>query len=485
MNDCSNIRAQLTPADVDDGLGYNHPFRPQFHYTPKHGYLGDTTGLVCYRGAYHLFYMFDPWAMDKAEHKTWGHATSHDLLYWEQQAPVLDTLVDNRPGSGCGVVDHENTSGLRRGAHKPLVLFYTDYVRGTCILYSADGGESWTRYRRNPVLSQGTDVPALDDVSADFQLSRYAGIERRRVIDRGRDLPRDPLVFRYKPTGAWCMIRHEARGYCFYTSRNLLDWTHTSRLDGFWECPDFFELPVEGADDDRKWVLVQGNGNYLIGSFDGRAFTPETENLTVSFGGGLYATQTWKETQDFDRLTQMAWMPYREPPPGLVWRGQTCIPCSLSLKRFPEGPRLCRNPLVVIKNLYTHSDCSRDVELSPGAEAWIISGDLLDLALKAAMSPGSRLSLDIRGYRLEYDGTVLTFDGIQAPVATEDGSVSLRILMDRCSVEIFARSGSVTLSRAFFPKPETRGVRISATGGRVRIKTLDVHHIESIWLGRE
>lgn len=149
--------ADLTPAEVAGQQHYGQPYRPQFHYTPIQGHLGDATGLIYYRGEYHLFHMFDPWGQARRDrHKCWGHAISRDLLSWEQQPPVLDAIIDNRPGSGSGVVDWNNTSGLRTGPQKTLLIFYTDYRLGSSIAYSNDCGRTWTRYGRNPVLA-GTD----------------------------------------------------------------------------------------------------------------------------------------------------------------------------------------------------------------------------------------------------------------------------------------------------------------------------------------
>src|SRR5947209_18735166 len=119
--------ADLNPAEVAGEQHYRQPLRPQFHYTPVQGHIGDATGLIYYGGEYHLFNMYDEWSRRRLAHKRWGHAISTDLIHWEQMPPVLDTLLDNHPGSGSGVVDWNNSSGLRQGAEKTLLIFYTDY----------------------------------------------------------------------------------------------------------------------------------------------------------------------------------------------------------------------------------------------------------------------------------------------------------------------------------------------------------------------
>jgi len=227
-------QADLTPEEVADEQHYNQPLRPQFHYTPIQGDLNDATGLIYYKGEYHLFHMYDEWSRLRAAHKRWGHAVTTDLVHWQQLPAVLDTIIDNKPGSGSGVVDWNNSSGLRVGPEKALIIFYTDYQRGTCIAFSHDRGRTWTRHRKNPIIPGAADA-------------------------------RDPLVFWYEPASQWRMVRYEKRGFAFYESSDLLQWTWLSRLDGFFECPDFFELPVLNAANERRWVLVDGNGTYLGG----------------------------------------------------------------------------------------------------------------------------------------------------------------------------------------------------------------------------
>src|SRR3954452_15588416 len=167
--------ADLTPAEVANQQNYNQPLRPQFHYTPIQGHIGDATGLIYYRGEYHLFNMFDEWSRGRLAHKRWGHAVSPDLIHWEQLPAVLDTVLDTRPGSGSGVVDWNNSSGLRSGPEKTLLIFYTDYKTGTCIAYSHDRGRTWVRHAANPII-------------------------------RGAEDARDPTVFWHPASNEWRML---------------------------------------------------------------------------------------------------------------------------------------------------------------------------------------------------------------------------------------------------------------------------------------
>ena len=162
---------------VFENMHYNQPFRPQIHYTPITGQIADATGLILYKGTYHIFYMYDEWSRRRKFNKSWGHAVSHDLIFWEQRPQILNTRLDNAPGSGSGIVDWNNTLGLQRGVEKTLAVFYTDYGRGTSISFSQDGGNTWIRHKNNPVIP----------------------------MPEGR-ADRDAKVFWYKPDQSWRLV---------------------------------------------------------------------------------------------------------------------------------------------------------------------------------------------------------------------------------------------------------------------------------------
>jgi fructan beta-fructosidase len=450
----------IHPSDVADAYHYHGQYRPQFHYTPMHGHIGDATGLIYYKGEYHLFYMYDPWSTKRAEHKNWGHAISNDCLHWREMPPILDTLIDHRPGSGGGIVDWNNSSGLRRGIEKTFMVFYTDYVLGTCIAYSNDKGRTWVRHRLNPILEGTEDI-------------------------------RDPYVFWYKPASSWRMVRYEKKGFAFYESADLLSWRYLSRSDGFYECPDIFELAVDGDSQNRKWVLIDGDGTYLIGMFDGTGFTAETEKLQVNYGqashGRLYATQSWKHTFEGDGpVVQLAFVGYvREP--RLTWIGQMCFPCELTLRTRPDGIRLFRYPLPVIKNLYSEQRVWHDTEVHPGITKFDgAEGDALDIHVEIEPAGAQTFGLEIRGQRLTYDVQDRTLSWNESvPLALVNSRIRLRIMLDRSSIEVFGNDGQLSLTNLFFPDTSNREIKLFAEGGSIRVAYLEINHVESIWQERE
>jgi fructan beta-fructosidase len=442
--------ADLKPEEVADQQHYNQPLRPQFHYTPIQGHIGDATGLIYYRGEYHLFNMYDEWSRKRLGHKRWGHAISTDLIHWQQLPAILDTQLDNKPGSGSGVVDWNDSSKLRHGPEKTLLIFYTDYKLGTCITVSHDRGRTWTRYGKNPVIAGAEDA-------------------------------RDPTVFWYPPANEWRMVRYEKKGFAFYQSADLLHWTWLSRVEGYYECPDLFELPVLNSPGEHRWVLIDGNGSYVLGIFDGRQFVPQTEKLQSEYGKVLYATQTWKRTMEPGRAYQLAWMRYPLAT-SITWNGQMSFPAELTLRSFPEGIRLCRQPIDEVENLRVAQNTWKNLSI-PAGERPIpaLTAQLLDIRTQLKPAGAGDFGLMIHGHALRYStaNKTLRLDSISAPLKLPESGLRLRILVDRSSLEVFADEGQVSLSAVTLENPN-QDVTLVADGG-MTVVALEANRLESIW----
>ena len=261
----------LASAAADLAGYYSEPFRPQFHFTPEKNWMNDPNGLVYYEGEYHLFYQYNPFG-NKWGHMSWGHAVSPDMVHWKHLPLALPEADGVMIFSGSAVIDWNNTSGFGNDGQPPMVAIYTgcrvdsDGVQFECIAYSNDKGRTWTKYAGNPVININ---------SKDF---------------------RDPKVQWYEPTKSWIMTvslsaQHKVR---FYGSTNLKDWTLLSEFGpaggtaGVWECPDLFQLPVQGTNE-KRWVLAVNmnpgsiaggsGGQYFVGQFDGRQFTADPGSL--------------------------------------------------------------------------------------------------------------------------------------------------------------------------------------------------------------
>ena len=251
--DSGALRA-IVPSDTIQGAEdlYREKHRPQFHFSSRRGWNNDSNGLVFYQGEYHLYYQHNPYGWNWGN-MHWGHAVSTDLVHW-QELPIA--LYPQKFGdwcfSGSAVVDADNTAGFKTGREDVIVAAYTSTGRGECIAYSNDRGRTFTDYPGNPVV-------------------KHKG--------------RDPKVIWYTPGRHWVMAvydeRDKSRGIAFYTSPNLKDWQFRSRIDGFYECPELFELPVDGDRNNKRWIVHAGDGNYVVGRFDGKTFTAESGQASV------------------------------------------------------------------------------------------------------------------------------------------------------------------------------------------------------------
>src|SRR5688572_4628821 len=317
-------------------VAYTEKYRPQFHFTPKARWMNDPNGMVYYEGEYHLFYQYYPDG-DVWGPMHWGHTVTTDLVVWEHLPIALYPDSLGMIFSGSAVVDEKNSSGFGSTDSPPLVAVFTyhdavkekegrsDYqTQG--IAYSLDKGRSWKKYDKNPVIAN----PGVRDF-------------------------RDPKVFWHEESKQWIMTLVAADHAELYGSADLKLWTKLSEFGkeygnhgGVWECPDLFQLPVEG-EGIQKWVMIininpgapnGGSGTqYFVGEFDGKKFTSDTEQARTSwldYGPDDYAGITWSNAPD-GRKIFMGWMnnwSYAQVVPTSPWRGGTTVARDLSLVRI-------------------------------------------------------------------------------------------------------------------------------------------------------
>lgn len=135
---------------------YNEEFRPQLHFTARTGWLNDPNGLIYYNGEYHMFFQHNPFAVVWGN-MSWGHAVSKDLIHWEEKPTVLFPNEDGTVFSGAAFVDSRNQLGVKTGELDPLVAFYLRTKIGLSFAYSNNGGDTFTEYEGNPVLTHDGD----------------------------------------------------------------------------------------------------------------------------------------------------------------------------------------------------------------------------------------------------------------------------------------------------------------------------------------
>ncbi len=254
----SSVRAAAQTTD------YSEIFRPQYHFSAKSGWLGDPDGMIRYNDLYHVFW--------------WGHATSSDLVHWDEQIyPMVGDDGSFVYFSGSVVVDEANSSGFAQGDAAPMIAVYTIHDKAT--------GEE----------TQG--------LSISHDATRFNFYEGNPVLDSDEAAFRDPQVWFDDATGRWLMVitLPEKRMVSFYASDDLKQWEHLSDFgpvgarSQLWEVPDLFPLSVDGDPNHTKWVLLCGMGpnreQYFIGDFDGTQFTLDPEaNGYLLRGEGIPGT---------------------------------------------------------------------------------------------------------------------------------------------------------------------------------------------------
>ena len=464
----STALSSIEPGDSIKGAEnlYREPLRGQLHFSSRRGWNNDPNGLAFYNGEYHLFYQHNPYGWAWAN-MHWGHAVSRDLVRWEELDDVIAPDDFGPMFSGSAVVDWNNTSGFGKDGQPAFVLIYTAAGRPTvqCIAYSTDG-RHFTKFSGNPVVKQ---------------------------ITSGN---RDPKVFWHEPTRKWVMVLYvglpeKKHTIHFFTSPNLRDWSLASvteaDADGgkfLFECPDFFELPVDGDASNQRWVLTAASSEYAIGTFDGVKFTPEQSKLPGQRGKGFYAAQTFSDIPKQDgRRIQIGW--FRTETKGMPFNQSMTIPLELKLTATPDGPRLTRTPVKELESLRAKTHELAPLTLKPDSANPLagVRAELVELDAEFEPGDASEVSFNVRGATISYDAKTqeLVVNGDRAPAPLRDGKQRLTIFCDRTGLEIFASGGLTYVPMPFQPKADNFDIGVRANGGGVKFNTLQVHELKSIW----
>ncbi len=487
-------------------------FRPAFHYSASNTWLNDPNGLIFHGGLYHLYYQNNP--LDSVwGNMSWGHATSTDLLSWTEH-PVAITFDEHEDiFSGSIVFDRNNTSGFGTATSAPLVAIYTSAYKAASehhgtqaqsLACSLDGGYSWTKYAMNPVLTRN---------SPDF---------------------RDPKVFWHEGEagGYWVMVAVEALDYqvVLYKSLDLIGWELLSSFGpanatgGIWECPDLFPLPLDGDPENIKWVLTVNlnpggpnggsAGQYFVGGFDGTRFVSETtvtegvedaarinDYQWLDWGRDYYAAVSFSDAPQNRRL-MIGWMnnwDYANQIPTAPWRSPMSLAREISLASIEGQPRLIQNVATGSSGapapLSTFSQPAGPVRegtvVLPGAAGRVQhleftveagSAQEVGLVVRGNGTEGTRIGISPARGTIYVDrrnsgatGFHESFPSIDsAPLRAVDGSYTLEIYVDHCSVEVFAADGQVTLTQLIFPSPDSQEVSLFATGGTATLGALRI-----------
>jgi sucrose-6-phosphate hydrolase SacC (GH32 family)/catechol 2,3-dioxygenase-like lactoylglutathione lyase family enzyme len=442
---------------------YRERYRPQFHFTSRRGWNNDPNGLVHHNGRYHLFYQHNPYGWNWGN-MHWGHAVSTDLVHWRELGEAIRPDALGTIFSGSAVLDEGNTAGFQAGDVKSIVCIYTsagDQVKPQMpftqsISFSTDDGRTFTKYGGNPVVGH--------------------------IIGANRD----PKVIWHEPTKKWIMALYlDKNDFALLSSPDLKTWTRLSSLQipGASECPDIFELSVDGNPRNTKWVIWAANGSHLIGSFDGEAFTAESKVLQAYAGGTAHAAQTYSGIPESDgRRIQIPWL--RCAMTGMPFNQQIGFPVELTLRTTEDGIRLHSEPVKEIEAVHGQEWSWKSQKVEPGQNLLEgIEGELFDIRAEISVDEAAELGFVVRGIPVVYDAgkEILTCRDYSAAFKPKQGRIRLRILVDRASIEIFGNDGRLYMPIGLLLPENDRSLKFFARSGSALIDALTIHEVKSIW----
>lgn len=440
---------------------YKEKYRPQYHFTTRRGWINDPNGLVYYKGKYHMFYQHNPFEREW-ENMHWAHAVSTDLVHWQELPLALHPDTLGTIFSGSAVIDYGNTAGWNGKDGSPaLVAFYTSAkgIQRQSVAYSLDEGLTFTKYEGNPII----------DSHAKWQTNDT----------------RDPKVFWYAPGKHWVMVLNERDGHSIYNSVDLKNWTYESHVTGFWECPELFEVTVDGNGGNKKWVMWGASGTYMIGSFDGKRFTPDGPKL-CNLNGSAYAAQVYNNIPATDgRVIKIAWG--RITFDGMPFNGCMLLPQEQMLFTTKSGLRLASRPVREVEQLFTKVYSGEDLDMQQANDVMkqFDGNDVLRIRMTLHMSHATDAGLSYRGQRIvNYDLNGNRLNG--EFYATDDpGSMFLTadVYMDCSMAEVFVDGGLYSYSMGLDVHSTSKEGYVF-WGNNIKISSLEVYKVKSIWDGK-
>ena len=449
--------------------------RPLFHLTPLTGWMNDPNGFCYYRGQYHLFFQYHPYSRRWGP-MHWGHAVSDDLLRWSYLPCALapDTAADSGGCfSGTAIETPDGRLMLCYTGVQPAGTFQRE-TQAQCVAFG--DGRDFQKVPQNPVIRRSQ----LPEGYSEYDF-------------------RDPKV--WLEDGRYYLVaanRHAERegAILLFESHDGLDWRFLTELDAshkaygrMWECPEFFPL------DGKQVLLVSpqemhareefhaGYGTVaLIGNYDREQHIFTRESVQpVDHGLSFYATQAVL-SPDGRRILigwMDSWETCKEAPRRHPWYAQMSMPREARI----ENGRLVQRPVREIETLWRDTIRHENITVSDETELCGIRGRLMDLTvtLNARDSACRRFTVQVAKdsthhvqIRCDLARGELVFDrshggSLRDIVHTRhvraelrDGRLTLRLLMDRESIELFINDGERVVT-SLIPTPmEADGITFAA-----------------------
>lgn len=458
--------------------------RPEFHLSPRIGWMNDPNGFSYYDGKYHMFYQYHPYDTNWGP-MHWGHAVSENLLHWEY-LPVAIAPDENYDENGCF-----SGSAVTLPDGKQL-LMYTGVIRDeqpdgviqdiqTQCLAIGDG-KDYVKYKNNPVLTE-KDLP---EGASKFDF-------------------RDPKAWKTEDGTYLCVVGNRpADGsgqILLYSSKDGFDWkfekilvANKCRYGKMWECPDFFTLDGKGvllvSPQDmlpQGYEYHTGNGTVcVIGTFDSETneFMEEI-NHAIDYGIDFYAPQTVVAPDG--RRIMIGWMQnwdtccHRDDE--LTWFGQLSLPREIKIC----NNHLYQNPVQELNDLRKNKVEYQDVLVSGHIQLIGINGRKIDMEIEItpenvqniyhkftiSFAKNTQFHTDLSFFPKEsilemdrsFSGTRRdTVHRRQCKVQDCNGKIKLRIILDRYSAEVFVNDGEQVMTMVLYTDQSADGIAFEVDG---------------------
>ncbi|PAE17899.1 levanase [Virgibacillus sp. 7505] len=472
-------------------------YRPVFHFSSPDKWKNDPQQPIYYQGKYHYYYLYNK-DYPEGNGTEWRHATSEDLVHWEDHGVAIPkyTTENGDPWTGSVVRDKHNTAGFGEDA---LIAIMTQPTGETgqqeqYLWYSTDGGNTFKQESEEPVLAN----PGTQDF-------------------------RDPKVIWDEEKNSWIMLLAEGDKIGFYKSADLKAWTFTGDFQtdgiGVLECPDLFQLRT--PDGTVKYVLgMSANGEgkgdpktyaYWTGEFDGAAFTPDAENPRwLDYGFDWYGGVTFEDGISEDKQEKryaLAWMnnwSYADQTPAMKYdgfNGTDSIVREITLQQDQDGFYLASRPIASLDQHFQSSETVENISLQNETQTLDVSAETYQLDADISWTGSPNVGLQLRGsndHSRHLDVGIAVAGGYsyvnrsyipnpdqtgdyqesRAPFNTDKKHVHVTILVDKTSVEMFVDDGNVVHSNTVFPHPQDQAISLYAEDGSAKFDNISIKRID-------
>ncbi len=508
----SETGAGALPPSSPESSGYSRPadwatYRPALHHTPARHWMNDPQRPVLIDGVWHFYYLYNS-DYPKGNGTEWYHTTSGDLVHWQDQGVAIKKYKNGLGDieSGSAVIDTKNTAGFGAGAVIAIVTQQHEGVQRQSLFFSTDGGYHFKEYDGNPVM----DNPGVHDW-------------------------RDPKIIWDDARNEWLMVLAEGYKIGFYTSPDLKRWTYHSGFErddlGLFECPDLFRMSVDGDPAHTRWVLATGANGFMsgmttgtvywTGNWDGERFTADNDKPQwLDSGADFYAMVTWddprlNETERLASRYAIGWLnnwAYATKLPTSEWHGGAdSVVRRIELRSVDDKLMLVSQPINELKKLEGKAEARSGLAVTSSSKTILPQPESDAYRLRIELDAATVKSDEVRfrlkeknghyaivGYNFKDDTVFITrnMDAIaysmpevyravrQASAPARNGVVTLDIIVDTMSIEVFVNDGEVVLSNLVFGAPEAKDLSVESSGGDAELNFFQLSPLRVVLVKR-